>query len=667
MSERDNRTAGGADGRELEARLDAIEARLAGLPAGDAELELLREAVKDLSADTADLRNQLDKIVSSCERLLAGGAGGVDLSAVRRNGLRESATALKRVTGRAVRGTLGAARRLMGSGESASRRAASFDLRLAQEPADRAPSIAVVVRIDSRVDDAAIPDELLAQTDPELEVVVWNESDGRAALVAGPGEPRVFDAPDRAAIAGELESESVSEWAGTLPRVDPTTIEVCRWTLASEGLPLLVQGGRAINGRETTWSIRPVAGWAADEPDPRPAKVVGGRHWIPSGLEGRVVIGAANGCGYLPGSGTEGVITHEIRPLSGVVSSPPWEDERSVIIVTATARSRRLVTWLQRELGDGHRLIAVMGDHESAGGSAGRAISELGGTVVQLGGFLDPSVHASVVADMARAYGAAAVLRIDSTDELPSLDPRPRIVDLPFHRDEIDPAADVVLALGRDLAERASQTGAEVIDLVPGPDLPPSKLATGALAGLRAAYSVPEDARLVLTWGDLTPEGRPEDAAAVARRLRDREDLWFLVVGDGPLAGTVSDIAGYFGLERFVLAPAAHTVTDLVAACDCVLQPAEEDPWPVAVAAGLALGRSVIATDIDGVRELVANADADRCSLCLPGDVDGLAAALADGLGNHRRRQATKKAWAAARARTDRCLDAIRGALAGTG
>ena len=38
----------------------------------------------------------------------------------------------------------------------------------------------------------------------------------------------------------------------------------------------------------------------------------------------------------------------------------------------------------------------------------------------------------------------------------------------------------------------------------------------------------------------------------------------------------------------------------------------------------LALGRHVVATDVDGVRELVAAADGERCVLRPPGDLEGL-------------------------------------------
>ncbi len=182
---------------------------------------------------------------------------------------------------------------------------------------------------------------------------------------------------------------------------------------------------------------------------------------------------------------------------------------------------------------------------------------------------------------------------------------------------------------------------------------------------MRSAYGVPEDARLILTVCDLEPANRPSDVAAIARRLRHREDIYLLLIGQGSLAGSISDLAGYFELDRFIFAPSGHSVTEIVAASDCVLSTAEVDPWPVSVGAALALGRSVVATEIDGVRELVAAANGDRCTLLPPGDVNGLAAAVVEALGSQRKPRATKKAWNAARARSAKAADVIREALSG--
>lgn len=664
MGEGSNRASNGMGNRELEARLEALEKELDSSGRTGAELQMLRDAVADLAADTLDLRNQMEKIVSSCERVLAGGGGGFDASAVRRNSLKRSASTLRRVTGRAVRGTIGAARRFVGGREQGREPLADLDLRFASEPVRQTPGIAVVIRVGTDPGATDVPEEIRAQSVTDLEVVLWNEETARATRFSDGGEPQNFDAPDRKSLAAELSAGYVADLVSPLPRLHPTVFEVCRWTLASEGLPLLVQSVGSAPGGEKTWSVRPLEDWIDSQESTGLVKVVGGRDWHPTGLSGSPFAGTGGGRGYLLPRGASGEITHEVAPLADTEPMTAETDGRPAVIVTTTLSGATVAAWLQRELGNAFRFVVMIVDSEESGGSAIRAITDLGAMVYPIAGFLEPQVHPWVVADVLRAAGAGVVLRIDTPVDLQVVSgDRPFVIDLPFHSDEVCGAADIVLALGGEIADRARNREIETVDLVAAPDLSGSEPNAEARAGLRAAYNVPEGAQLVLTYGDLTPDRRPEDAAAVARRLRRREDVFFLMIGQGPLAGTVSDMAAYFGLDRFVISPAGHSMIDLVGACDCVLSPAEEDSWPVAVAAGLALGRSIVATDIDGVRELVAAADGDRCTLCQPGDVDALAAAVADGLDNHRPRKATKKAWTAARGRTKRCLVAIREAI----
>ncbi|MEE4272480.1 MAG: hypothetical protein V2I67_12445, partial [Thermoanaerobaculales bacterium] len=88
-----------------------LEDRLVEL---DAELGQLRQAVADLSAQNMDLNSQLDRLISSCERLVAG--GGSDGEPIRRaGGLQRTASLMERAARKAVRGTVGVARRLTGS------------------------------------------------------------------------------------------------------------------------------------------------------------------------------------------------------------------------------------------------------------------------------------------------------------------------------------------------------------------------------------------------------------------------------------------------------------------------------------------------------------------------------------------------------------------------
>ncbi len=250
--------------------------------------------------------------------------------------------------------------------------------------------------------------------------------------------------------------------------------------------------------------------------------------------------------------------------------------------------------------------------------------------------FLEPVVWPSLVRDVVRAHEVRAViLRIGASFELPSFDEsRPVIVDLPARPVRGSSPAPTRRWPSAAVLPRPRDTGRVTVELVPGPAPVGGVPAAESSPDVRSAYGVPEGAHLVLTVCDLEPANRPEDVAAVARRLRHREDIHFCLIGQGSLAGSISDLAGYFELDRFIFAPPSHSVREMRRRCDCVLSTAEVDPWPVSVGAALALGRSVVATEIDGVRELVAAANGDRCALLPPGDVNALAAAVVEALDN---------------------------------
>jgi glycosyltransferase involved in cell wall biosynthesis len=167
----------------------------------------------------------------------------------------------------------------------------------------------------------------------------------------------------------------------------------------------------------------------------------------------------------------------------------------------------------------------------------------------------------------------------------------------------------------------------------------------------------------VVTAAELVADQRPEDVAAVAHRLRHRPEIHFLLVGDGELAGTVSDIARYFELANFTLAPRTHDLFDLVLAADVVVSTAERDPWSISAAAALALGRHLVVTDVEGRRELVEDWQNDRCAVIPPGDVAGLAAAVEAAVDAGRKSRATKKAWKEAVTRSSASLRLVVDAL----
>ena len=680
MSENNDRTAAGRlDASDLEARIDALERRARRdrtEPRDDGaeparrrdELADLRRTVDDLAADVLDLHNQVATVVSACERLLAGAGASASLSGAGRSRMRSSASVLGRVARRIVRGTVGAARGVLRP-TPAGVRVPEIEIDLASKPVRRAPSVALVVGVTDDPTGVEPPSELRGLIGDGVSVVIWDRSRAAAVAHTAAGRPERFDAPDRAALVRALGVDAVAEVGPSLPRVPTALVDLCRWTLASEGLPMRVSvTGRAVRPGDR-WTLEPADSWARGTDRPAPLiKVVGGRGWDPMGEPDAPLVGAGNGRGYLPAPGSSGTLTHVVAPLSGVARLRPDERDRPAVLVLSPALGFGIVAGLVRALGESRRFVVV-----TTGGGAGvavsdRALTELGAELYPLPAWLEPEVWPSLVADLIAANGIGTVMRLGRSVELALRGgDRPRVVDLPFDADQIDPASDAVLAVGAEIAGAARAAGLATTELLAAPDIAGALPDADRLTNVRSAYGVPDHATLVLAVADLVPDRRPEDVAAVAYRLRDRSDVHVLLVGHGPLVGTVSDIAGHFTLDRFTLSPPGHAVADLVAASDCVLSTAERDPWPEAVAAALALGRHVVATDIDGVRELVAAADGDRCVLCAPGDLDGLAAGVVETLDTHRKARVTKKAWHAARQRARQSVETFTEVLVGPG
>jgi glycosyltransferase involved in cell wall biosynthesis len=629
----------------------------------EAEVRQLRQAVADLAADNRDLHNRLDRVISICERFVGGAFDGAG-RAKATNGLRAAAGLFMRVARKAARGTVGTARRLGGARPAEKRPALAVEVELAQRPATRSPRMVVVART-AEDPERVTPSEVIApQSDPRFDLVVWNEERSTAVLHPFDGDPRAFDAPDRSAVAAGTTAEVVADvgWSGT--SLDPTWLERCRWALASESLPLRVRVSPARVGLP----VGPVDWWAGLPASARGSrrtglvKAIGIGGWGASADPDAPSSGSGVGRGYLASRSVTGTVRHRVSRIGNLVAAFPAPEDRPAVLMVASRRGFGAATWLLHALAENARFTVVVVDG-SPEAAALRALTGLAPRVYPVGGFLEPAVWPSLIAGLARAHEVTAVIRVDAPVEVPRGENRPRVVDVPMSAAALADDADLVLALGKSIAESARERGLTAVELTAGPRLPGEMPAAEELAGVRAAYGVPDDARLVLAACELDVERRPEDVTAVARRLAGRHDIHVLLVGRGRLAGTVSDLAGYFALDRFTVAPPGHPLKQLVGACDCLLSTSEIDPWPESVAAALALGRCVVATRIDGVSELCEATGFDRCILCSPGDVGGLAAAVVECLDTQRAPRATRKAWNAAVKRSSQAARTVADAL----
>ncbi len=121
----------------------------------------------------------------------------------------------------------------------------------------------------------------------------------------------------------------------------------------------------------------------------------------------------------------------------------------------------------------------------------------------------------------------------------------------------------------------------------------------------------------------------PKDPIALVRALAELPPGTFtaVLVGDGPLRAAVEREAGTHGLGGVItLTGARDDVGAVLAGADVLVLASRSEGAPLSILEGMAAGLPVVASDVGGVAELVA--DGETGLLVPPGDPTALAAAL---------------------------------------
>ena len=202
--------------------------------------------------------------------------------------------------------------------------------------------------------------------------------------------------------------------------------------------------------------------------------------------------------------------------------------------------------------------------------------------------------------------------------------------------------ADAVLEPSTDIAIAVSKSTAEF--LIKARQLPPDKVKTVYLgvpldefsrsrspqeiADARRELRVAPDEFAVGTvtrLHDSKGNSYLVDAAAIV--LRERPRTKFYVVGEGPLLPDLQQQAQALGLgDRFVFHGFAKDVAAVVSAFDLSVFPSLWEGTPLTVFEALAMGKPIVATDADGLLDVLAH---DRDAIIVPKrDANALAQAM---------------------------------------
>jgi glycosyltransferase involved in cell wall biosynthesis len=127
----------------------------------------------------------------------------------------------------------------------------------------------------------------------------------------------------------------------------------------------------------------------------------------------------------------------------------------------------------------------------------------------------------------------------------------------------------------------------------------------GDRAALRAELELPPDARLILNVGRFIPSKRQAFLVDVARQVAARRrDVYFVLIGEGPLQAEVGRMANTLGLSpMFRFVPAQPGIERFWLGADIFAFPSVIEGFGIVIVEAGAAGLPVIAHDIPGVRE----------------------------------------------------------------
>jgi glycosyltransferase involved in cell wall biosynthesis len=202
--------------------------------------------------------------------------------------------------------------------------------------------------------------------------------------------------------------------------------------------------------------------------------------------------------------------------------------------------------------------------------------------------------------------------------------------------------ADALLEPLTDIAIAVSQSTADFV--IKARQMPPDKVkvvylgvpveefsrarSAGEIAAARAALGIAPGEFAAGTVTRLhESKGNSYLVDAAKRVLRDRPQAKFFLVGEGPLLADLQQQAQALELgSRFVFAGFARDVAEVVSAFDLSVFPSLWEGTPLTVFEALAMGKPIVATDADGLLDVLTN---DHDAVIVPKrDASALAAAI---------------------------------------
>ncbi|MEM9594132.1 MAG: glycosyltransferase [Acidobacteriota bacterium] len=635
-------------------------------------LKRIHGTVADLAANQRDLQRQVAALTEIVEGLTTGPQR------------RPSAVvlappptvpppdgALKRVFRKASQLVLGPVRR-------AWRAAEPLDHLVTVPEEDRVADV-FKLGIVQEVDDLEAPLELPPDWRRQADLVEhfrWDRARGLYRLTSPQGETldegKAEDAAALRAVTRSHVALGIPARGAALPTVPSGILRLALLAMAAEGLRFVLVRVARGDGHETEI---PLARWTYWSPERGfdPARIADAGHGRALGRTLRFGVDGAR-----PGAPGRRQLMTSLRQVMGTwlprgsaravrrhptaTGLPPVGDGGSTAIVITAPLAQgldRLTASILNHLGGDRTLVISLQPEGTSPAHRLLDLTPLCPNVFPLAdAFPEPlfpsDLLPSQLAWLLRRHGVGRIVHLgtgagvfDRAELLPFLETL-EIADLPVA------AGPAEGALPRPESVTTTLTCAldpESADGSPGRTLP-----IPPLLGSSSGPPSPEDKRnargrlgvqpgrlLVAMAADLVADERPEDFVGIAHVLRERRDLTFLLVGRGPLAGTVADLVRYFEPGNLRFLPQAD-LGEVLTAADLYCSTAERQTLPFALGAALAHGVPAVATAVDGLEKLLERGPAGvgPCGVAVPhaGDVPAFAEAIVALAEDHDRRRA---------------------------
>ena len=139
---------------------------------------------------------------------------------------------------------------------------------------------------------------------------------------------------------------------------------------------------------------------------------------------------------------------------------------------------------------------------------------------------------------------------------------------------------------------------------------------------VRTELGIPERARVVLTVSRLVSDkGHVYLIEAAKRVLDEMPDVYFLIVGWGPLERELKEQAGHLSIAANIVMPGRMDIVDVLPLADVYVDPSVSTDLPIAIMEAMREGKAIVATRVGDVPVFVEH------------EVTGMSAQPADAAG----------------------------------